>query len=62
MYMGWVVVTHALTSALGRQKQADYEFEVSLIYRANSRIPRAHKETLPPPPKKKKAGKKEYIC
>jgi hypothetical protein len=50
-----------LISALGRQKQADYEFESSLIYRASSRTARAHKETLSSTPPKKK-NRKERIC
>jgi hypothetical protein len=30
-----------LIPSLGRQRQVDFEFEVSLVYRKNTRIPKA---------------------
>jgi hypothetical protein len=42
------VVAHALIPALGRQRQRqmDFEFKASLVYRVSSRTPGLHRKTL----------------
>jgi hypothetical protein len=49
-----------LIPALWRQRQADFEFEASLVYKVSSRIARAIQRN--PVQKKKKKKKKRQKC
>jgi hypothetical protein len=52
-----------LIPALRRQRQADFEFEASLVYRVSSRTARAIQRNLvSKKPKKKKKKKKKKVC
>jgi hypothetical protein len=54
-----VVVHTPLIEALGRQKQVDLcEFEVSLVYRVNSRTSRVVRQRVPGSKRKKEREKK----
>ena len=54
-----MVVHTPLIEALGRQKQVDLcEFEVSLVYRVNSRTSRVVRQRVPGSKRKKEREKK----